>query len=245
MTVISFFSAKGGTGKTTFNILLASYLKYELGKRVLVLDFDLPEYNLSFNRKRDILYLKEQGFPYNKEQFYPIEEVEDLSEANLKAVAIMLKKMESDFDYILLDFPGSFTEDDAICRLSPISVIDKVVIPVELDPMNIASMKTLAKIFQEEGQETLLFFNRVHGKEKKSQYDAIREWFREEGIHISNHQVKMSIAMKREEGNGIFLRSTTRFPLKEIRERNPDIIGLFNEVIGYVVEKDGEKAKGT
>ncbi|MBR5399970.1 MAG: ParA family protein, partial [Bacteroidales bacterium] len=36
MKVISFFSAKGGTGKTTFNVLLASYIKYRLGKRVMV-----------------------------------------------------------------------------------------------------------------------------------------------------------------------------------------------------------------
>ena len=32
MKVISFFSAEGGTGKTTFNVLLASYIKYRLGK---------------------------------------------------------------------------------------------------------------------------------------------------------------------------------------------------------------------
>ena len=53
MKVISFFSAKGGTGKTTFNVLLASYIKYRLDKRVMVLDFDYPEYNLSYMRRRD------------------------------------------------------------------------------------------------------------------------------------------------------------------------------------------------
>lgn len=31
MFVLSFFSAKGGTGKTTFNMSMASYLKYSLG----------------------------------------------------------------------------------------------------------------------------------------------------------------------------------------------------------------------
>lgn len=44
MFVLSFFSAKGGTGKTTFNMLMASYLKYSLGRRVLLLDADPPEY---------------------------------------------------------------------------------------------------------------------------------------------------------------------------------------------------------
>ena len=35
MFVLSFFSAKGGTGKTTFNMSMASYLRYSLGRRVL------------------------------------------------------------------------------------------------------------------------------------------------------------------------------------------------------------------
>ena len=53
MQVISFFSAKGGTGKSTFNMLLASYLKYVLGKRVMVLDLDATGYNLSSTRERE------------------------------------------------------------------------------------------------------------------------------------------------------------------------------------------------
>ena len=61
MKVISFFSAKGGTGKTTFNVLLASYIKYRLCKRVMVLDFDFPEFNLAHMRERDLLYLEREG----------------------------------------------------------------------------------------------------------------------------------------------------------------------------------------
>ena len=52
MKVISFFSAEGGTGKTTFNVLLASYIKYRLGKLVMVLDFDYPEFNLTSSAHR-------------------------------------------------------------------------------------------------------------------------------------------------------------------------------------------------
>ena len=45
MKVVTFFMSKGGTGKTSFNIMFASYLTYMLGRRVLVLDVDFPEYN--------------------------------------------------------------------------------------------------------------------------------------------------------------------------------------------------------
>ena len=53
MKVVTFFMSKGGTGKTSFNIMFASYLTYILGRRVLVLDVDFPEYNLYFYRERE------------------------------------------------------------------------------------------------------------------------------------------------------------------------------------------------
>ena len=56
MIVVSFFSAKGGTGKTTFNMSMASFLKYHLGKAVIVLDADTPEYNLYNSRVRELDY---------------------------------------------------------------------------------------------------------------------------------------------------------------------------------------------
>ena len=61
MTVVSFFSAKGGTGKTTFNMSMASFLKYNLGKEVIVLDADTPEYNLYNSRVRELDYKRANG----------------------------------------------------------------------------------------------------------------------------------------------------------------------------------------
>ena len=55
MRIVSFYSAKGGTGKTTFNLLFASYLRYRLGLRVLFLDFDGPEFNVYFVRQREFI----------------------------------------------------------------------------------------------------------------------------------------------------------------------------------------------
>ena len=55
MRIVSFYSAKGGTGKTTFNLLFASYLRYQKGLRVLFLDFDGPEFNVYFVRQREFI----------------------------------------------------------------------------------------------------------------------------------------------------------------------------------------------
>ena len=234
MQVISFFTAKGGTGKTTFNMLLASYLKYQLGKRVALLDFDAPEYNLTFCRQRELEFLKSQGGEVDEGAFFPIMTVRDLTEENLQSVARQVPALASTFDYLVMDFKGSLQRSDPVCIMTQNGVLQKVVIPVELDPMNIASMKSLAIFFQRNGQDALLFFNRVHGKEKPEQYDAVRAWFEGKGCPVARNQVKNYIGMKREQGGQeSFLRSTVCFQEKNIQKVTPGIIGLFNELLDY------------
>ena len=42
MKSVSFFSSKGGVGKSIHTIMFASYLSYVKGKKVLVADLDHP-----------------------------------------------------------------------------------------------------------------------------------------------------------------------------------------------------------
>lgn len=241
MKVISFFSAKGGTGKTTFNVLLASYIKYRLGKRVMVLDFDFPEFNLSHMRERDLLYLEREGIPFHEEEFYPIERVRKKTTRDIRALAKQFELFSAELDYLILDFPGSFSADDPVCQLLLDGHIDLMVIPVELDPMIIASMRSLSHILQENKQRTLLFFNRVCGREPKEAYARVRDWFAEDGSVISEHYVKQSESMKKEKDATSHIRSTVDFPMAYVKKRNPGIVKLFEEVLEYV-ELDKEKA---
>lgn len=198
MKVISFFSAKGGTGKTTFNVLLlASYIKYRLGKRVMILDFDYPEFNLSHMRERDLLYLERERIPFKEEDFYPIERVRKKKAQDICALALQFEKLSTELDYLILDFSGSFSEEDPVCQLLLDGHIDLMLIPVELDPMIIASMRTLSHILQENHQRTRLFFNRVCGWEPKETYARVREWFAEDGSVISEHFVKQSESIQK------------------------------------------------
>ncbi len=241
MTTISFFTAKGGTGKTVFNMMFASFLKNNLGKRVLVLDFDAPEYNLSYSRKRELLMMKELGLDINESELYPIDEVKNVSRESICNIAKTLHSIENDVDYVIMDFPGSFLPDDAVCLLAMEGILDAVIIPLELDGINIASSKALAALFQENGQKTLLFLNKVHGKERQEMYDELRKWFAEKRLIISQNIVKNCISMKKEFGTSGYLRSTVNFPTKDILIKNPGIIDLFNEVVDYVgrEEKQG------
>ena len=264
MRIVSFFSAKGGTGKTTFNLLFASYLRYHLGLRVLFLDFDGPEFNAYFVRQREL-----ECFKGDIGGLYPIESVEGCwiepgmtercrirsgmtEEGRLRGRPAMtegpgmtgfaekLRGLEGQLDYVVLDFAGSFSKEDAVCQLSLAGAIDLIVIPTELDSITIASCKALSRTFAESGQKSMLFFNRVHGKESEELYAKLFAWFEENHLYMSHNRVRNSLAMRRDaESGGVnYMRSSVCFPTGRIVRGNPDIIKLFDEVIEYV---QGEK----
>jgi len=235
MKTISFFSAKGGTGKTTFNMLLASWLKYEKGLRVAVLDFDSPEFNLSYTRKRELKYLKERGQGPDEEQLYPVLEIDDYEgRKSLPVIRTLIADAAGSLDVLVLDFGGSFNDGDPILDLIPKNLIDLVVVPLEMDGMILSSGKSLASVLEQLGQKTLLFFNKVHGKEKPQLYVELERWLAEAGLTVSPHRIKNTVKLRRDADNGSnFLRSTVGFPTKEMQEINPELIRLFEEVTGY------------
>ena len=50
---VAFSTQKGGVGKTTFTVLVASYLYYLKGYNVAVVDCDYPQHSISAMRKRE------------------------------------------------------------------------------------------------------------------------------------------------------------------------------------------------
>ena len=106
MIVVSFFSAKGGTGKTTFNMSMASFLKYHLGKAVIMLDADTPEYNLYNSRVRELDYKRANG-GIDESALYPVWKVLDVTPEGIENLAGKLDALRGSVDYVLIDFPGS------------------------------------------------------------------------------------------------------------------------------------------
>ena len=50
---VAFSTQKGGAGKTTFTVLVASFLHYVRGYNVAVIDCDYPQCSIVEMRKRD------------------------------------------------------------------------------------------------------------------------------------------------------------------------------------------------
>lgn len=218
---------------------LASYLGYSLGRRVLVLDTDGPEYSLFRTRERELAYAKEHGSA-DESSLYPVWQIKDPSPNGIDMLTAKLFLLQESFDYVLVDFPGSCMKEDAVWGFADRGLLSLVVIPVDMDSMALASAMQLSEIFRGKGQKVLLFFNRVHGKIAREKYDAVETVFAERGHRFSPHRVKNALAMQREADTSLqFLRSSICFPEKNIRELNPEIIGLFEEIVALEEKDDG------
>ena len=60
-TYVAISTQKGGAGKTTLTVLVASYLHYVKGYNVAVVDCDFPQYSIHDMRKRDMKAVMEDG----------------------------------------------------------------------------------------------------------------------------------------------------------------------------------------
>lgn len=239
MQVISFFSAKGGTGKSTFNMLLASYLKYVLGKRVMVLDLDAPGYNLSSTREREADGMLQENPSFDANSLYPIRKIEDLTRSHIKVEIADLKNLEEDYDYVVIDCPGSLVQTDASFQMLAAGVFTLIVIPMDIDGMSIASSYSLGEVCKSLEQPFLLFFNKVYWQEKKDLYAQFEAFFADGGMCVSAHRIKNSVKLRRDaDGTAAYMRSSVCFPMKEIKATVPEIIELFEEVLVYAGRRD-------
>lgn len=235
MQVISFFSAKGGTGKTTFNMLFASYLKYVWGKRVIALDFDAPENNFASTRDREVDSLLEKDPEADVKSFYPVRQIKSTSQAGIRKAIQELRELDGKYDYVIVDAPGSMSEAEATSLLLVADVLDLAVIPTDVDGMSIASSYSLGCACQAQGLPFFIFYNRVVWQEKKDLYEAFTQFFEEGGMTVSAHRIRSTVKLRRDSDSAAsYLRSSIRFPEKEIRACVPELIGLFEEVLEYV-----------
>ena len=67
-TFIALSNQKGGVGKSTMTVLLASYFHYVKGKNVAVIDCDYPQFSIKDMRERDLKNIERN--PYLRKLAY-------------------------------------------------------------------------------------------------------------------------------------------------------------------------------
>ncbi len=115
--VISFISRKGGTGKTTNAINLATSLS-EAGKKVLLVETD-ANYTLSTLRKMEMYKAPEKSTPF---------EIVGSDDTRIADELVVIKK-DKRLDIVIVDSAGK-TTDEGIKKLCLISEV--VIVPTSL-----------------------------------------------------------------------------------------------------------------
>jgi chromosome partitioning protein len=160
--IISFANQKGGVGKTTTTLSLASVLASK-GKKILVVDLD-PQSNLTsgigFERSRDYksiydVLIQDEDIsrvfiPSDvSDNLFLVPSKIDLAASEIELVSKMsrerilkekLDKVKDDFDYILIDCPPSL----GLLTVNAMVASDGVIIPVQCEYFALEGISQLA-----------------------------------------------------------------------------------------------------
>ena len=141
---ISICNQKGGIGKSTFTMLLASHLHYTLGYDVLVVDCDYPQWSVQAQRERELSLIEHDDyhklllvrqFKATGRKLWPVlkcmppeapEEVERLLQSGYHP------------RIILYDLPGTVNAEGVIRLLAS---LDAVFVPMKADKVVMESTR--------------------------------------------------------------------------------------------------------
>ena len=243
---VAFSTQKGGAGKTTLTVLMASYLHYVKGLNVGVVDCDFPQFSVSDMRNRDMENIKENKMLANQcselykrigKRSYPI--IESRPETAIETAGEMMK--QQDFDIIFFDLPGTMNNKGT---MRTIAHMDDVFCPITADRVVMQSSLTFAKVINDKlvttGKTNIkaMYFvwNMVDAREKTRLYEVYDRIISELGLSALETEIPDSKRFRREgdtEDKRPLFRSTM-FPPDKSLIKGSCIKELADEMLGIV-----------
>ena len=245
--LVAFSTQKGGAGKTTLTVLMASYLYYVKGMDVAVIDCDYPQYSIKDMRERDMRNIERNAhlrktafeqFARLKKKMYPI--VESRPEKAVEKAKDFLV-METPPDIIFFDLPGTVNNSDVI---NTVATMDYVFCPIMADRVVAESSLNFATVVNDTllstGRSNIkglyLLWNMVDGREKTDLYDRYEKVAGELGLNVMRTFLPDSKRFRREsaeDGERSVFRSTVMPPDRSLI-RGSNIERLANEMLELI-----------
>ena len=243
---VAFSTQKGGAGKTTLTVLMASYLHYVKGYDVVVIDCDFPQYSIHDMRKRDMDtimkddYYKVQAYDLLRQlgkKYYPVVCSRRAEDAIGKAEAL---QASLPLDFIFFDLPGTVNNAEVVSTLSR---MDYIFTPIIADRVVMESSIKFATVINEQmvvtGKSAIkgiyLIWNMVDGREKTELYEAYEKVCAEFALPILSTRLPDSKRFRKEmasERKAVF-RSTT-FPTDKSLLRGSNVDRLADEILDII-----------
>lgn len=243
---VAFSTQKGGAGKTTLTVLVASYLHYVKGYHVAVIDCDFPQHSIAELRERDFKMVDDdeyyRGMAYeqitrlNGKKFYPV--VESSPQDALNDADALSEQEE--FDFIFFDLPGTLNNVDLIEALA---TMDYIIAPVSADRFVVEStlnyLITVRDTIVSTGKSNIkgmyLFWNMVDGREKSDLYQIYEGVITELGFPLLKTFIPDSKRFRRElsSGHKALFRSTI-FPVDRSLIKGSNINAFTDELLKII-----------
>lgn len=238
---VAFSTQKGGAGKTTITVLVASYLHYVRNYNVAIIDCDYPQYSASDLRKRDkekmlsdeyYQMMASEMFENIGKGIYPVAESKA---ADAIGLAERMTEKEGNLDFIFFDLPGTINNTSVISLLAE---IEYVFCPIIADNVVMKSSIIFTERFLKKMpgiKGCYLMWNMVDRREKSELYDAWSAVLKELNVPVLNTVLPNMLRFRKEQGEarkGVF-RSTVFPPDKTLlKGSNVDI--LADEVLSII-----------
>lgn len=243
---VAFSTQKGGAGKTTLTVLVASYLHYVKGYNVAVVDCDHPQYSISGIRGRDAEASVKD--PYYQKMVYeqikklgkkPYPVVKSKAE-DAVGVAENIQAKNPNLDFIFFDLPGTANNNDVICVVSN---MHHIFCPIIADRVVLASSIGYAKVINNSfitiGKGNIksihLIWNMVDGREKTELYDVYEKVCAENTLPVLKTFLPDSKRFRKEtaqERKAVF-RSTV-FPADKNLVRGSNLDKLVDKILTII-----------
>ena len=236
---IALSNQKGGVGKSTMTVLLASYFHYVRGKNVAVMDCDYPQFSIQTLRDRDVSNVEKS----EQLQRMLCEQYERVGKKAYPVVATGADKvletagrLSDTCDLIFFDLPGTVNSPGV---LEAILNMDYVFTPVIQDRMVMQSSLSFVSTIQDfirrhpeaPLKEIRLFWNRIDGRVSRDIYKLYNEIFSKIGLTaLSTVMPDMERYNKETTSNSRQLFRSTFFPPSETLLKGSNLDALVAEI---------------
>lgn len=243
---VAFSTQKGGAGKTTLTVLVASYLHYVKGYNVAVVDCDFPQHSIADLRERDFKMVETdeyyQGMAYEQvtrlegKKFYPV--VGSSIQEALNDADTLCRQGE--YDFIFFDLPGTLNNTDLV---ETIATMDYIIAPIAADRFVLEStlnyLISVRDNIVSTGKTNIkgiyLLWNLVDGREKSDLYEVYEGVIRELDFPVMKTFVPNSLRFRKEQSisHKALFRSTI-FPADKSLVKGSNIDALTDELLSLL-----------
>ncbi|MFV0470362.1 conserved hypothetical protein [uncultured Dysgonomonas sp.] len=240
---VAFSTQKGGAGKTTLTVLVASYLHYVKGYKVAVIDCDYPQHSIVEMRERDFKMcendeyykgmLYEQFIRLEQKKAYPV--VESNTKDALDDAEDLVK--EGDYDFIFFDLPGTLNNEGLILTIAS---VDYIVAPIAADRLVLEStldyLISVRDNIVNPGKSNIkgiyLLWNMVDGREKSELYEVYENVIRDLEFPLLKTFIPDSKRFRREQSVSYkALFRSTLFPADKSLVKGSNLDALTDELL--------------